>query len=464
MENAAVKTEIPVPSLPGDVFPAWENFLHSIKNSISSKFYDTFFSALAYGGMENGVLNISAPNEQIKNHLEKRYLTEMEQKGSEVFGYRIKISLSAPEEPKNDRPGEKSQNKGNFINQSAYPGEIKLNPKYTFDRFVKGPSNDHALAAAIGVSKKPGEYHNPMYLYGGVGLGKTHLLMAIGNQVIADMPFHKVMYVPAEIFQSDLVEAIQNNSMPHFKAKYRNVDVFLFDDIQFISQRAEATQEEIFHTFNYLYQNKKQVVISSDRPPHELKKLTDRLRSRFQSGLIVDIKPPNMETRQAILQAKVSEMKITVPPDVIKYIATNLSTQIRVLEAALAKLHFTSEVENHPIDLQMAKIALRDLPIEDTGSQVSIDEILRLVSKKFHVEEEEIKGNSRVETIVMARHICMYLAKKLIPSMSLLKIAQAFGKTDHTTVIHAEKKISEYMDSDEAIRVQILELEEELQF
>lgn len=444
----------------------WQKMLENLQNKyeIPEKFYEVFFNSLQLYSMENNTLTISCPSEHIKGHLHKRYYQQITESVEKTFGENIQVELIIPKEIKS-KNSDLIQNKNEFMmNQSAYPSEIKLNPKYTFDRFVRGPSNDHAMAAAIGVSKSPGEYHNPMYLYGGVGLGKTHLLMAIGNQVFQDFPEKKVLYVPAEIFQSDLVEAVQNNTMPHFKAKYRNVDVFLFDDIQFIGKRAEATQEEIFHTFNYLYQNKRQVVISSDRPPHELQKLTDRLRSRFQSGLIVDIKPPNLETRLAILQTKTSEMNINVPNEVIRYIAANLSTQIRVLEAALTKLHFTSEVEKHPIDLQMAKIALRDLPIEDKGPQVSVDEIMRLVSKKFHVDENQIKSNSRVENTAMARHIGMFLTKKLIPGMSLAKIAQAFGKSDHTTVMHAEKKIREYIDSDEAIRVQIQELEEELQF
>lgn len=297
-----------------------------------------------------------------------------------------------------------------------------------------------------------------------MGLGKTHLMMAIGNQIQATMPWLKVQYTPAESFQTDLVEAVKNGLHAHFKARYRNVDVFLFDDIQFIGQRAEYTQEEIYHTFNYLFQNKKQIVISSDRPPQQLSKLHDRLQSRFHSGLVIDIKPPNFETRLAILQARSEEMRLAIPQEVLRYLASRFTGQVRTLEAALVKLQFFSEHEKRPIDLQMAKLALRDLPQEDTGPQVTIDEILRVVARTFRVEEAEIRGTSRVETVALARHVCMYLARDILPSLSLTQIAQAFGRSDHTTVLHAEKKIKELCDKDEAFRVQLQEIRAELQF
>lgn len=436
----------------------WHMVYEKLQAQVPQQFFSAFFENLRAESYDGKKLHLSGDNPQVVEHIKKRYLHLLRSIASEVAEQAVDVELSAnlAEIPKK---AEKI-----VVQEPNYPHTIQLNPQYTFERFIKGPSNEHAYFAARGVAEKPGEFHNPLYIYGGVGLGKTHLMMAIGNQIQATMPWLKVQYTPAESFQTDLVEAVKNGLHAHFKARYRNVDVFLFDDIQFIGQRAEYTQEEIYHTFNYLFQNKKQIVISSDRPPQQLSKLHDRLQSRFHSGLVIDIKPPNFETRLAILQARSEEMRLAIPQEVLRYLASRFTGQVRTLEAALVKLQFFSEHEKRPIDLQMAKLALRDLPQEDTGPQVTIDEILRVVARTFRVEEAEIRGTSRVETVALARHVCMYLARDILPSLSLTQIAQAFGRSDHTTVLHAEKKIKELCDKDEAFRVQLQEIRAELQF
>ncbi|MCS6983583.1 MAG: chromosomal replication initiator protein DnaA [Leptospiraceae bacterium] len=434
----------------------WHMVYEKLQEHVPQQFFFAFFEHLKVENYDGKTLRLSGQNPQIVEHIKKRYLKLLTDLASQAAEQPVEVELTSSGKP---------QRPPSLVNQERnYPQTIHLNPNYTFERFIKGPSNEHAYSAAKGVAERPGEFHNPLYIYGGVGLGKTHLMMAIGNEINKTKPWLKVQYTPAESFQSDLVEAVRNGLHAHFKARYRNVDVFLFDDIQFIGQRAEYTQEEIYHTFNYLFQNKKQIVISSDRPPQQLSKLHDRLQSRFHSGLVIDIKPPNLETRLAILQARSEEMKLKISFDVLRYLASRFTGQVRTLEAALVKLQFYSEHEKRPIDLQMAKLALRDLPQEDSGPQVTIDEILRVVARTFQVNEEDIKGASRVENVALARHVCMYLARQILPSLSLAQIAQAFGRSDHTTVLHAEKKVKELADRDDAFRVQLQELRAELQF
>jgi len=287
-------------------------------------------------------------------------------------------------------------------------------------------------------------------------------LMAIGNHINEKMPYLKIQYTPAEVFQSDLVEAMAKKNLPSFRAKYRSVDVLMFDDIQFIKQRAEYTQEEMFHTFNYLYQNKKQIIISADRPAQHLANLTDRLLNRFQSGLLVDIKPPNLETRIAIIQLKSEQMNLELPYEVQLFIAQQVKTQVRSLEAALIKLKFISSLEKKKICLNLAKKTIRDINLETQNTIITTEEILKCLVHKFHVNEEDILGLSRVESVALARHTGMHLAKRLIPKLSLHSIAKSFGRNDHTTVIHADKKIKDMIDKDDSFRIVIEEMIDEI--
>jgi len=439
----------------------WPIIKERVQHKIPAQVFAIFFAELE-ARWENNTLFIICPSAEVKKHLQGQYRRLIAEE-IKALGLGVEIQLLDNAHVTRETPPV-TQQKTVARAETAFPNKIDLNPNYTFDRFIKGPSNEHAYAAALGAAEKPNNYHNPLYIYGGVGLGKTHLMMAIGNYVATNYPWLKVKYCPSEIFQSDLIEAMKDKNLSYFRTRYRSVDVFLLDDVQFISKNADFTQEEIFHTFNYFYQNKKQIVISADRPPQALPQLHDRLQSRFQQGLIVDVKAPNFETRMAILKTKAQESGIQVGADVIKYLATRFTSQVRPMEAALSILQFTSQHEKRPIDLQMAKMSLKALPQENGIHQVTIEDILRVVSRTLHVDESLIVGSNRTEQVALARHVCMYLAKQLIQGATLSYIASAFGKRDHTTVLHADQKVRELVDTDMALQMQIEEMLEELKF
>lgn len=439
----------------------WATIKERVQQKIPAQVFAIFFAELE-ARWENNTLFIICPSAEVKKHLQGQYRRLIAEE-IKALGLSAEIQLlDNAQVTRENSPV--VQQKTVARAETAFPNKIDLNPNYTFDRFIKGPSNEHAYAAALGAAEKPNNYHNPLYIYGGVGLGKTHLMMAIGNYVATNYPWLKVKYCPSEIFQSDLIEAMKDKNLSYFRTRYRSVDVFLLDDVQFISKNADFTQEEIFHTFNYFYQNKKQIVISADRPPQALPQLHDRLQSRFQQGLIVDVKAPNFETRMAILKTKAQESGIQISADVIKYLATRFTSQVRPMEAALSILQFTSQHEKRPIDLQMAKMSLKALPQENGIHQVTIEDILRVVSRTLHVDESLIVGSNRTEQVALARHVCMYLAKQLIQGATLSYIASAFGKRDHTTVLHADQKVRELVDTDMALQMQIEEMLEELKF
>ncbi|MBV6493255.1 MAG: Chromosomal replication initiator protein DnaA [Turneriella sp.] len=439
----------------------WQPLSAKLKKKLPQQVFQIFFADTKVE-MQKEDLVLIAPSPEIAKHIQTQYLKTIQEDALEM-GFQGKIlAISQKIEkaaPLTNKTAQKPKQ-----GETAYPNRIDLNPNYTFERFIKGPSNEHAYAAAYGAAQKPNSYHNPLYIYGSVGLGKTHLMMAIGNHVATAYPWLKVKYCPSEIFQSDLIEAMREKNLSYFRTRYRSVDVFLLDDVQFISKNADFTQEEIFHTFNYFYQNKKQIVISADRPPQALPQLHDRLQSRFQQGLIVDVKAPNFETRLAILKTKAEEAGMVIPNEVIKYLATRFTTQVRPMESALNTLYFTAQHEKRPIDLQMAKMSLKALPQENGVNHVTIDDILRVVSRTLHVDEALILGVNRTEQVALARHVAMYLAKKLIQGATLSFIASAFGKRDHTTVMHAEQKVRELIDVDPALQMQIDEMLEELKF
>lgn len=449
-----------------NLHPGTEVFDHlqsRLKDKIPPQVYGVFFADLVCL-KENEQLVLVCASPEIERHIKSQYKTLINEE-AQLLGFSGEVIIRAAEGERLPRISQNaSTTKRANRSETAFPNRIDLNPNYTFDRFIKGPSNEHAYAAAHGAAAKPNDYHNPLYIYGGVGLGKTHLMMAIGNHVQQNFPWLKVKYTPSEIFQSDLIEAMKDKNLSYFRTRYRSVDVFLLDDVQFISKNADFTQEEIFHTFNYFYQNKKQIVISADRPPQALPQLHDRLQSRFQQGLIVDVKSPNFETRMAILKTKAMEADMNIGTDVLKYLATRFTSQVRPMEAALSILHFTSGHEKRPIDLQMAKMSLKALPQENGIHQITIEDILRVVSRTLHVDEKLIVGPNRTEQVALARHVCMYLAKSMIQGATLSFIAGAFGKRDHTTVLHADQKVKELIDRDPALQMQIEEMVEELKF
>ncbi|MGM7666952.1 chromosomal replication initiator protein DnaA [Microbacterium sp. A93] len=332
----------------------------------------------------------------------------------------------------------------------------RLNPRYHFETFVIGSSNRFAHAAANAVAEAPAKAYNPLFIYGDSGLGKTHLLHAIGHYARHLYPGLRVRYVNSEEFTNDFINSIRHDEGASFKQLYRNVDILLIDDIQFLADK-EATIEEFFHTFNTLYNNNKQVVITSDLPPKQLSGFEERLRSRFEWGLITDIQPPDLETRIAILRKKAEAEGLTAPPEVLEYIGSNISTNIRELEGALIRVTAFASLNKQPVDIQLAEQVLRDLITHENAHEITAPTILNETAAYFNLTMEELTSKSRTRTLVTARQIAMYLLRELT-EMSLPKIGQELGGRDHTTVIHADRKIRELMAERRTIYNQVTEL------
>ncbi|HEY8345800.1 MAG TPA: chromosomal replication initiator protein DnaA [Symbiobacteriaceae bacterium] len=331
-----------------------------------------------------------------------------------------------------------------------------LNPRYTFDTFVVGNSNRFAHAASLAVAESPARAYNPLFIYGGVGLGKTHLMHAIGHYVYAHNPNMRVVYMSTETFTNEFINALRDNSTSEFQNKYRHVDVLLIDDIQFLAGK-DRTQEEFYHTFNAIHEANKQIVISSDRPPKEIPTLEDRLRSRFEWGLICDIQPPDLETRIAILRKKAQLERMEVPDDVLDYIATNIETNIRELEGALNRVVAYAAMMRCPITLDLATYVLRDILPPHRPKQITIDLIKRVVAEHYNIRTQDLEARNRSRAVAYPRQIAMYLSRELT-DCSLPKIGEEFGGRDHTTVIHACDRIAEDIKNDPAFAATVEQL------
>jgi chromosomal replication initiator protein len=353
-------------------------------------------------------------------------------------------------------PGGSSVAGGSVPYAAPRPGGARLNPKYTFETFVIGSSNRFAHAAAVAVAEAPAKAYNPLFVYGDSGLGKTHLLHAIGHYAQTLYPGVKVRYVSSEEFTNDFINMIRDGKQDGFRRRYRDVDVLLVDDIQFLENK-EGTQEEFFHTFNTLHNASKQIVISSDRAPKRLVTLEDRLRSRFEWGLLTDVQPPELETRIAILRRKAIQEGLNAPPEVLEYIASRISTNIRELEGALIRVTAFASLNRQSVDLQLAEIVLKDLIPEAQGPQITIATIMGQTASYFGLSMEDLSGTSRSRVLVTARHIAMYLCRELT-DLSLPKIGQQFGGRDHTTVMNADRKIRGLMAERRSIYNQVTEL------
>jgi chromosomal replication initiator protein len=334
--------------------------------------------------------------------------------------------------------------------------EPRLNPRYTFDTFVIGSSNRFAHAAAVAVAEAPGKAYNPLLIYGDSGLGKTHLLHAIGHYARTIYPGTPVRYVSSEEFTNDFINSIRDDKASAFQRRYRDVDVLLIDDIQFLEGKIQ-TQEEFFHTFNTLHNANKQIVITSDRPPKQLSALEDRLRNRFEWGLICDVQPPDLETRIAILSKKAAQDRLDVPPDVLEYIASRIATNIRELEGALIRVTAFASLNRQQVDLALADVVLKDLVPTDSGPEITDALIMAQTAAYFGLTIEDLQGSSRSRVLVTARQIAMYLCRELT-DLSLPKIGQQFGGRDHTTVMHAERKIRQLMAERRSVFNQVTEL------
>ena len=325
-----------------------------------------------------------------------------------------------------------------------------LNPRYTFETFVVGKNNDIAHATALAVAEDPGTYGNPLFIYGGAGLGKTHLLHSIAHYVLGKHPNYRIIYVTSEEFTNELVHSIQHKQIENFKNKYRNIDMLLIDDIQFIVNK-ESTQEEFFHTFTTLYESKKQIVISSDKPPKDINGLEDRLITRFKAGLTVDVQPPNYETRMAILKKRAELDNIQVDDESLNYIATNIKSSIRELEGALKQIYNFSRLRKKMINFELTKEALENIISPEERRPVTCELIIDTVAEHYNISPDDIKSSKRNKEIAYPQQICMYLCRKMTAD-SLQAVGNSLGKKDHTTIIHGEKKISDDLKHDENLK------------
>jgi chromosomal replication initiator protein len=332
----------------------------------------------------------------------------------------------------------------------------RLNPKYTFETFVIGSSNRFAHAASVAVSESPAKAYNPLFVYGGSGLGKTHLLHAIGHYATALGTARSVRYVSTEEFTNDFINSLRDDKTSAFQRRYRDVDILLIDDIQFLENR-ERTQEEFFHTFNTLHNANKQIVITSDLPPKQLQQFEERMRSRFEWGLITDVQPPDLDTRIAILRKKAAQERLSAPPEVLEYIASKIATNIRELEGALIRVTAFASLNRQPVDLALAEIVLKDLIPDSTGPEITSATIMAQTAAYFGLSLDDLCGSSRSRVLVNARQIAMYLCRELT-DLSLPKIGQQFGGRDHTTVMHADKKIRTLMAERRSVYNQVTEL------
>lgn len=376
-------------------------------------------------------------------YIERKYLAAITLTIAEIMGreYDVTLMSSIDKEKidKKQKQKDTSASKNNNIQN--------LNPNYTFETFVIGNNNNLAHAASLAVAETPGEVYNPLFIYGGVGLGKTHLMQAIAHFIIKTKPELKVLYVTSETFTNELIDSVKNQKNSEFREKYRNIDVLLIDDIQFIIGK-ESTQEEFFHTFNALYQDRKQIVISSDRPPKEMETLSERLRTRFEMGLPVDIQIPTYETKMAILNKKAELGGYDIPYEVKDYVATHIKSSIRELEGALTKLSAFAKLSSNPITVDFAEEALKDLISPDSRREITPELIIDIVAEHFNIKSEDILSQKRSADIVYPRQIAMYLCRQMTTN-TVQSLGKAFGNRDHTTILHGADKINKMVISDE---------------
>ncbi len=491
--------------------PLWEKALEHISHQVNEGTFRIWFGQTTGLGLVNGTYSVGVPSEFAKDWIESRFRSLIVEALAHAAGEPVSCEIvvvpdlpgvlgagdrhagerrpegdgsdqypelsPGPQEPPGayyasphdpqphasdpfySDPAARTSTASQASRLSSYhspPVTSGLLPKYTFDDFVVGPSNRFAHAAALAAAETPGTQYNPLFIYGGVGLGKTHLLQAIGHYVLQNHPRLRVKYVTLEAFTNDFINSLRDDTIEGFKNYYRSFDVLLLDDIQFL-QKKEQTQEEFFHTFNALHDAQKQIVITSDRPPKALETLEDRLVNRFEWGLITDIQPPDLETRIAILRKKVRRDRITLQDDeVLTFIASRVPTNIRELEGCLTRVIAYSSLNRVPISVGLARDVLKDIP-ETTVSQITIEQILKTVTQCTGVSVTEILGDKRARNVVESRHLVMYLARELT-DLSLPKIGEHIGRRDHTTVLHAVEKIAKLMTQDRHLYERVQQL------
>ena len=460
----------------------WEQILVELSKDISKLSCDSFLKPIVPLSINEQILELGTPNQFVKEFLEDRYVDSIKAATAKVTNNNlqlkiINLQLGDTVEPElvSTVPSISSVNTAEEIvlttstavtattapeikttNSVILEDSFSLNPKYVFETFVTGNSNRFAHAAALAVAEAPAKVYNPFFMYGGVGLGKTHLMHAIGHRILEKNPNLRVLYISSEKFTNELINSIRDGNPESFRQKYRNIDVLLVDDIQFLSKK-EHTQEEFFHTFNTLHNANKQIIISSDRPPREIQTLEDRLRSRFESGLITDIQAPDLETRIAILRKKALLENLTVPNDVMLFIASRIDNNIRELEGALIRVMAYASLTNQVVTNELVSEALKDVFPHGKTKEITLELIQEIVSSYFKIKMEDLLAKKRTRNLAFPRQIAMYLSRELTDT-SLPRIGELFGGRDHTTVIHAHDKIARERNEDNKLNNTIKEL------
>jgi chromosomal replication initiator protein len=454
-----------------DAKQVWRAALGELQVSLSPANYETWLRETNLIDVEENRFRISVPNGFAKDWLETRYRSLISQTLARIVGYSVQIEfiVTATEAPAGDggspamapAPGSGPARHEVRVEPTRVGGEggsTYLNPRYTFANFIVGSANRLAHAASLSVAERPGHAYNPLFLYGGVGLGKTHLMHAIGNQVIAKFPRKRVVYATSEKFTNEFITSIQQGKIDEFRARYRRIDLLLIDDIQFIADK-ERTQEEFFHTFNAIHEDGKQIVLSSDRPPKAILTLEERLRSRFEWGLIADLTAPDLETRIAILRAKAEEGGVPIGSDVVEFIARKVVSNIRELEGGLNRIVAYASMGAMPISIELAQAVLSNVLYNPKKRQVTPERITRAVADYYGVQVEALKGQKRDKAIVVPRQIAMFLMREET-DVSLLRIGAELGGRDHSTVLHACDKITRESAANDELRREIAAVRE----
>ena len=458
---------VPTPTLSPN---PWLRILDALEKKINRHSYDTWLKPTRYSHSSNGIMYVRVPTAEFR-HVGDKYADLIQEALDNLNLDYQDVQFVTPEDDpaatpvRHDgglsAPVPQPSTSPHLVSQARFDwdGAAQLNPRYTFDAFVIGSGNQFAHAACQAVSQRPSKAYNPLFLYGGVGMGKTHLMQAIGHEVKRLQPQAAICYISSEKFTNEMINSLRYDKMTTFRDKFRNVDVLLIDDIQFLAQK-ERTQEEFFHTFNALHESMKQIVIASDRSPKELAEIEDRLRSRFEWGLIADIQPPDLETKVAILQKKAEQERVSLPTDVALFIASNIRSNVRELEGALIRLVAHSSLVGAEISLPYAQQVLKNF-IDSQARKVTIESIQKAVAEQFGLRLVEIKAKNNARAIVYPRQIAMYLAKHLTEA-SLPEIGRQFGGKHHTTVLHSVEKIEEERKSNKDLNRMLNKLTEQL--
>jgi len=437
----------------------WNETLALLEQTLNPQHFATWIKPIRFVRVEKDVILLTVPNRFVRDWVRDHYLHIIRETVSKIgaVAYDIQLEIETKsagnDEIINEKEAVRQKNIVSTISRESNKKDLhgigNLNSKYVFDEFVAGSSNQFAYAAAMAVANNPATTYNPLFIYGGVGLGKTHLVNAIGNYILKKNPEMRVCYYTSEKFMNELINSLRYAKMDEFRNKFRTIDVLLIDDVQFIAGK-ERTQEEFFHTFNSLYESHKQIVVTSDKFPKEIPGLEERLRSRFEWGLIADIQPPDVETKQAILKMKAEQNGIELPEEVNQFLSTSVSSNVRELEGFLVRIGAYASLTSTPISLAMAKEILKDILVEK-NKEITVEEIQKNVSNHFNIKISDLKSPKRLKALVIPRQIAMYISRQLT-SCSYPEIGEKFGGKDHSTIIHAIKKIEKQIESDFQLR------------